>query len=555
MVGTGITSGCGVDLVYSEDPDAGAYRGPNVATPAAVPSDAADDEVREVGGTKVDASVEPTDGGGSEAGADTGGDVVLPTATPDAALDVSDAEVFEASADAAVDAAVEAGVPPGPVFVYQHFDINHVLSTGQSNAVTNGGTPVLSNTQPFGNLSFNTGVMPMSSCNGNVCRVYQTPSGFKPLVEGDQFFGYGVETLSSGMANQITQLAMDRYLPAGPRHDVLVTLHGRSGNAYPCLRKGGCAWFNEPQLRPFDQAMMEVKDAKALAAALGKTYVVRAVTVIHGESDHYSPGNFPLNGTDGAPNALKNYADGLMEWQRDYEAGVKAITGQSEAVPLFLVQMHGWVGDASTNKSVIPANQLDAHVRAPGKVVLVAPEYPVEFKYQDSIHLSNAAGRRLGEYFAKAYASVVMAGKAWEPLRPAEIVRNGPVIDVTFVVPVPPLVLDVVNVTNPGNYGFNFTDNSGATPAIASVVLTGASSVRVTLAQAPSDTAVKYLSYAHIRNTGPTRGGPTTGARGNLRDSDATPTRYAAYPAQGDSPPTPNLPLYNWGVTFNQLLP
>jgi hypothetical protein len=187
--------------------------------------------------------------------------------------------------------------------------------------------------------------------------------------------------------------------------------------------------------------------------------------------------------------------------------------------------------------------------------VLVAPEYPVEFKYQDSIHLSNAAGRRLGEYFAKAYASVVMAGKAWEPLRPAEIVRNGPVIDVTFVVPVPPLVLDVVNVTNPGNYGFNFTDNSGATPAIASVVLTGASSVRVTLAQAPSDTAVKYLSYAHIRNTGPTRGGPTTGARGNLRDSDPTPTRYAAYPAQGDSPPTPNLPLYNWGVTFNQLLP
>jgi len=550
IAGTGVAAGCGVDTVFSDDPDAGAYRGQDIATPDTLPDGGHADSAEVI--ATMDANSDTPVGTPSEAGDDASADVLIPQVLADAAVDVTQDAGFDAPADALTDAPG----PPGPAFAYKHYDINHVLSTGQSNAVTNGGTPVLSTTQPFGNLSFNTGVMPMSSCNANVCRVYQTPSGFKPLVEGDQFFGYGVETLSSGMANQITQLGLDRFLVGKPQHDVLVTLHGRSGNAYPCLRKGGCTWFNDPQqLKPFAQAMMEVADAKALAAALGKTYVVRAVTVIHGESDHYSPGIFPLVGTDGTPNALLNYADALIEWQRDYEAGVKAITGQTEPVPLFLVQMHGWVGDSSTNKSVIPMNQLAGHVRAPGKVVLVAPQYPVEFKYQDSIHLSTAAGRRLGEYFAKAYASVIMAGKPWEPVRPIRIQRQGNILDVTFVMPVPPLVLDVTNVTNPGNFGFNFTDNSGATPAITNVVLTGPDTVQVTLSQAPSDAATKYLSYAHIRAFGPARGGPTTGTRGNLRDSDTTPTRYPNYPAQGDSPPTPNLPLYNWGVTFNELVP
>src|SRR4051812_28465116 len=43
----------------------------------------------------------------------------------------------------------------GPPTPYQHYDINHVLSTGQSNSVAHEGRPVLTTTQPYGNLMFN----------------------------------------------------------------------------------------------------------------------------------------------------------------------------------------------------------------------------------------------------------------------------------------------------------------------------------------------------------------------------------------------------------------
>ena len=95
--------------------------------------------------------------------------------------------------DAADDADSGAiGSPTGTLSPsYVDFDVNHVLITGQSNAVSNGGSPPLAAAQPFTNLMFNTGVMPMTQCDdGNGCKAYQTPTSFVPLVEGDNFFDY-----------------------------------------------------------------------------------------------------------------------------------------------------------------------------------------------------------------------------------------------------------------------------------------------------------------------------------------------------------------------------
>jgi predicted Zn-dependent peptidase len=70
------------------------------------------------------------------------------------------------------------------------------------------------------------------------------------------------------------------------------------------------------------------------------------VTAIHGESDDYAYATntqeFPLDGTDGSPGTITSYADALLEWQRDYEAGAKAITGQTIAIPLLISQFSGW---------------------------------------------------------------------------------------------------------------------------------------------------------------------------------------------------------------------
>jgi hypothetical protein len=414
---------------------------------------------------------------------------------------------------------------PKPI-PYVPRDVNHILITGQSNSVANSGVPVLSTTQPYQNLMFDSGVMPASGCDGSGCRSYVAPSKFVPLVEGDTFF-YPVETCASGLANEITSLKSD--------HRSLVTLHGRSGNTYWCLRKGGCN-YKPGYVSPFEQGMMEVRDAKAIADAANQSYVVRAVLAIHGESDHYSYTvgleEFPLDGSNGTPKTIRDYSDALLEWQSDYESSIRELTKQSDPVPLFITQISGW---NDTRYSRVAQFQLDAHIRAPGKVVLVAPGYPFA-NAPDCKHFTNEGERRLGEYVAKAYTRTIIDGLPWEPVRPKDVKRDGASVTVTFHVPAPPLVIDTERVAQAPNYGFDFTDAAGPVP-ITNVAVTGPEQVTVTLERP----AAGHLTYAQNQNP-LTCIGPTDGARGNLRDSDATPSRNG-------------YDLHNWAVVFDIEVP
>jgi hypothetical protein len=438
----------------------------------------------------------------------------------------------------------------GATSPYVHRDVNHVLTTGQSNAVAHDSLPFLTSTQPYGNLMFNPGVMTSGNCNGSGCPSanYVAPTSLVPLVEGDHFFGptNRVETSASGMANLATRLAAEQHGFGGAgkpaQHDMLVSNHGRSGNTYWCLRKDGCSYKPASQLKAFTEAMMQVEAGKALAAAAGKSYVVRAVTTIHGESNHYAysgaPANweFPIAGTDGTPNAIQDYGDGLVEWQRDYEASIKAITGQTEPVPLLVSGIAGWT---NTEHSRIPQMQLDGHTKAPGKVLLIGPTYMLPHA-GDCLHLSNHGSRRLGEYFAKVYAKVVLGGEAWEPVRPKQITRAGAVVTVRYHVPAPPLVLDTTRVTNPGSHGFKVVQG-GATLPISSVAVTAPDTVTITLASAPAGAGVR-LWYGMAVIDGNQCIGPTNGPRGNLRDSDQTPSNHG-------------YDLHNWGVQFDLAVP
>lgn len=432
--------------------------------------------------------------------------------------------------------------PPRP---YTDYQINHVLVTGQSNSVANDGKPVLSKQQPFGNLMFDTGVMPMTNCGTQEsCYDYQTPSSFVPLVEGDTFWGGSnvVETPSSGIANEIALLATTKYqgkIPGLPaKHDVLMSLHGRSGATYWCLRKDGCN-YKVGFLKPFDQGMKEVQSAKEIAKNLGKSYVVRAVTAIHGESDEasYAAGatEFPLAGTDGTPGKVKTYADALLEWQQDYESGIKAITAQTEAVPLFVSQISGW------NEEVfgqVAQFQYEAHLRAPGKVILVGPAYHLGMS-TDCRHFDANGERMLGEYFGKAYARVVLEGRAWEPVHPRAVTRTGTELTVAFHVPVPPLELDTTRVAAVENFGFTYVNAANAAVPVTNVTITGPDTVKVTLGADPG--ANGHLRYAQNQVPFTCIGSPN-GARGNLRDSDATPSQSG-------------YELFNWGVHFDVVVP
>lgn len=449
--------------------------------------------------------------------------------------------------DSGFDAGFDAGLDAGTPFV--DFDINHVLVTGQSNAVSNSGTPVLSTTQPYTNLMFDKGVMPMKGCNGNGCTLYDTPASFVPLVEGDKFFNYAVETAAAGLVNEISYLATTQHGLA--KHDVLASIHGRSGNTYWCLRKpvtpiagtlNTVCNYKNGYLAPFTQGMMEVQSGKDLAAAAGKSYVVRAVATIHGESDDYSYASggweFPLDGHDGTDGAIADYADALVEWQKDYEESIKAITGQTVPVPLLVSQISGWNHGPY---SKVAQNQLEGHIKAPGKVVLIGPAYHLSLSQSDCLHFTNTGERHLGEYFAKVYAHVVIAGKTWEPVRPKTVTRVNDVITVQFHVPKPPLVIDETRVAAAANEGFTYVDSTGASaPAITNVAITAPDTVQITLASAPAGTN-RRLRYAmnQVQNTCI---GTPQGARGNVRDSDDTPSRNGS-------------PLYNWAVHFEVPVP
>ncbi len=397
-----------------------------------------------------------------------------------------------AAAPAAREAIVDAGAPaPG---------LDHVIATGQSLAIGVGGRPPLTTAQPFGNLMFKTGVMAGR----------EDLDELVPLVEGD--FIPGTEAATETMSSAFANLASDEG-----RHPMLVSVHGAGAFPYFKLKKG---------TRPYETGMIQVRAAKALADRLGRAYVVRAVTNVHGESDHAEK--------------TATYARDLAEWQADYERDIQEITGQREPVPMFHTQISSWTRMMKgTPTSAIPQAQLEASVASHGKIVLVGPKYHLPYA-KDGVHLSNEGYRHLGEDYAKAYRRVVLEDGTWEPLRPIAVAREGRVITVGFAVPSPPLVLDTERVTDPGSYGFEYTDAAGSSPRIVKVELTGADAVAITLSAEPT-AQDKRIRYAFTGTKG-ARSGPETGARGNLRDSDATPSRHG-------------YALYNWCVHFDEAVP
>ncbi len=354
-----------------------------------------------------------------------------------------------------------------------YFQLNHILGTGQSLAVGQEGTPALSITQPFSNVMFDAVVNPTVLATLN------------PLVEVTQ------ESMSSALANLATDLSSD----AGITHNALVSVNAVGGAAYAALKQGTA---------PYTSALAQVTAGRARAAALGKTHGVTAVTVVHGEQD----------GNEGS----LVYDDDIIEWQADYEADIRAITGQSGAIPHFHSQM------SAIASSDVPLAQLRAHIAAPGKVILVGPKY--HLPTVDGSHLTNEGYRQLGEEYGKAYVKAIVNRQTWEPLRPTALVRAGAVITVTFHVPVAPMAFDTTIVPAAVDMGFEYL-LAGVPQGIATVAING-STVVVTLDANPGGAG--RLRYAQV-----------SPMSGNLRDSDATASRHG-------------YSLYNWCVHFDEVV-
>lgn len=373
--------------------------------------------------------------------------------------------------------------------------INQILSTGQSLSVGVASSPALTTTQPYSNLMLSGG-------NGGI----GSGGSFIPLVEAS------VETISSSMANTIT--AND----PGNDFDVAVSLHGVSGYTYSQLKKGTA---------PFTTGMTQVTNAKSAAVALGRTSRVLGVTTIHGETDNY-------NGVSGA-----TYQGYLEEWQNDYDTDVKAITGQSNEVILFLDQMSSFMSSyANDATSEIPIYQLYAAEENPDEIVLVAPKYFLN--YSDRHHLTGASSRWLGEYYGKVIKKVVVDHEEWRPLSPNSATRSGNIVDVDFHVPAGVLAFDTTLVSSRTNKGFEYYDSTSSA-TISNVEILDSDTVRITLSGTPTG-ANQRIRYAYTGVPGTNTGAQNAGtAAGNLRDTDPYTSLY------GNT-------LYNWAVHFDEAI-
>jgi hypothetical protein len=233
------------------------------------------------------------------------------------------------------------------------------------------------------------------------------------------------------------------------------------------------------------------------------------------------------------------YYEYLGQWHTDYLADIGSRTGQT-ALAMLHSQPSSW-----TKSNYVASNSvyeiLRRHRAEPSKHLLVCPMYFLPHS-ADGIHLNNFNTLRLGEYYGKA-AYTYKATGSWSPLKPdvENITLAGNVITIPMLGAVGALVLDSTTVSDPnGNYGFEYHDNSGVPPAISSVGISG-TNVVVTLASAPTGEG-KRIRYAFTGVPG-NGGGPMTGPRGCLRDSD---------PTLGDRS---GQPLYNWCVHFDDKIP
>ena len=301
---------------------------------------------------------------------------------------------------------------------------------------------------------------------------------------------------------------------------------GIGGAAYSTLQKGSTYTFANygTTTNCYAGSILSLARQQAFEGTMsGNSIQVPAVLAVHGETDR---GN-------------TNYASYIADWQRDYEQDAASVTGQTNRVPMFHSQIagYGFPGDPAAAEPYSDLAMLWAHENSAGSNVLVMPKYFLD--YSDGIHLTNYHYRVMGEYYAEAVYRQLY-GSGWEPLRPTAVTRTNAEVWVTFTGSEGGLTLDTTTVSDPGNYGFTFTNNAGETN-ISSVVVTNANTVVVTLSGTPTG-ANPLLRYA-FNATSTDHAGRLTGARGCLRDQ-----RASVGTVTGTN-------LYNWCVVFKTSTP
>lgn len=250
-------------------------------------------------------------------------------------------------------------------------------------------------------------------------------------------------------------------------------------------------------------------------------------------------------GSGDAPGAdfrRTEWSEYFVSNQEELDTRIKAVSGQSEEVAVCFQQTNSHTASSMTNATIMQ-EQLTAHelLHNDGRGYLAGPKYWMP--YSDGTHLTGVGYSDMQACTFARCENAVLSGSAWEPTRPTALALSSNDVTVTVNAPVPPLVIDTTNVSDPGSRGFEYFDSDPASnPTISSVSLgscTGSSCpVTITMSSSP-DHAGARIRYAYTGSSG-NSAGPTTGARGNVRDS------------QGDGTGSSCANVSNWLASFDK---
>lgn len=369
----------------------------------------------------------------------------------------------------------------------------HIISSGQS--LSMGATAAVSTVQPpTANrlLTIQDGVR-LTNQDGTLDPGMVAP--FKPLV---------AKTQEVPVVQLCGQLNRIRGIPGDS--GVLASCHGRGGMPIASLGKGSLFYAN---------SMTSVAASKAEADNLAIGYEVPFVDWIQGEND-----------SGAAPGY---YLGQLLQLQSDYEMDIKAVSGQTGKIPLLLDQISNWTAPTyNRTQSNVPLEQLRVALDYPDRFYCAGPKYWLPTS-PDGVHLTSESSMKLGAMHARA-AQAIINGNSWLPTHAISATRSGAVVTMRFHTPHGPLVVDTVNVSDPGNLGVRYVDDSSSAE-VQSVKVIGDNIVEVILSTIPSGTN-PYIGIADIGVAG-SAAGPDTGARACLRDSSPDLDAYGQ-------------PVFNW---------
>lgn len=285
--------------------------------------------------------------------------------------------------------------------------------------------------------------------------------------------------------------------------------------------------INKPCIE-YDKFIYEVKHAYQEAKNRGWDFYVAAICWMQGESDIIDYTTY-------------DYQDQLIQFRKDAETDIKAITRQNKEIPLILYQSNVVTRaklfkptnynciETRVAQSVVNLLAKDNHFWASG------PTYPYNF-VKEALHIDGHGQKMIGNLAAISALNIIRSDVKFRGLIPLESYGSGNDAIVMMNVPCPPLVIDTISVSPVKNCGFSVItpDNKD----IADSISIEGSHVRIHCSQSPIDCKIRYAINGEKEKSGYKHG-----ARGNLRDS------------QGDSRTTDiagkNYPLYNWCYQFD----